>query len=151
MARNDAEQMDQPLCGLADVCADDVTTSVGVENGEVDIGIGIGGVEEAAEADGVGSFPDLENAVDVVEVVQEAAVLVPALPGADGAQDGKQRRQAGVDGFQVAAEEGAGAVQKGLERRWQWHGSNFLLMKFGLILNLNLWFELELVVGFMSK
>lgn len=49
-------------------------------------------MEEAAEGDGARGFPEVEDAVDVEEVLEEAAVLVPALAGAGGLQDCDQRR-----------------------------------------------------------
>lgn len=45
-------------------------------------------MEEAAEADGVWCFPNLENLVEVKEMIKEAAMLVPALTGSNRAQDG---------------------------------------------------------------
>lgn len=106
LARDDAEEVDEAFGGGADVVADGVAAGGGIEDGEVDVGVGVGGVEEAAEGDGVGGFPELENAVDIEEVVEEAAVLVPALAGTDGAEDGEEGGEVDVDGFELAAEEG---------------------------------------------
>lgn len=87
LAGDDAEDVDEALRGRADEGADVVARGGGVEDGEVDVGVGVGGVEEAAEGEGFGGGPEGEDAVDVGEVVEEAAVLVPALAGADGAED----------------------------------------------------------------
>lgn len=106
LARDDAEEVDEAFGGGADVVADCVAAGGGIEDGEVDVGVGVGGVEEAAEGDGVGGFPELENAVDIEEVVEEAAVLVPALARTDGAEDGEEGGEVDVDGFELAAEEG---------------------------------------------
>lgn len=43
-------------------------------------------------------------------MIEEAAVLVPALAGADGAEDGDEGRELLVDGFELTAEEGTGGV-----------------------------------------
>ena len=112
---DDAEEVDEALGFLADVSANDVAAGGRVEDGEVDVGVGVGGVEEAAEADGVGGPPELEDAVDVGEVVEEAAVLVPALAGAHGAEDGNEGREVAVDGVELVPEEGASGVQEVLE------------------------------------
>lgn len=112
---DDAEEVDEALGFLADVAANDVAAGGRVEDGEVDVGVGVGGVEEAAEADGVGDPPELEDAVDVGEVVEEAAVLVPALAGADRAEHGNEGREVAVDGVELAPEEGASGVQQVLE------------------------------------
>lgn len=77
--------MNEPLGSLADVITDSIPAGGRIEDGEINIGIGVSGVEESAEANGFLCFPELENSVDVDEVVEEAAVLVPALAGADGA------------------------------------------------------------------
>lgn len=115
LAGDDAEEVDEALGGVAHVAADGVAAGGGVEDGEVDIGVGVGGVEEAAEGDGVGGVPELEDAVDVDEVVEEAAVLVPALSGADGAEDGDKGGEVGVDGLELSAEERACGGEDGLE------------------------------------
>lgn len=99
LARDDAEEVDEALGGGADVGADNVAASGGVEDGEVDVGVGVGGVEEAAETDGVGGVPQLEDAVSVDEVVEEAAVLVPALSGAHRSEHGDKGREFWVHGF----------------------------------------------------
>lgn len=103
---DDAEQVNQALSFVADVGADDVAAGGGIEDGEVDVGVGVGRVEEAAEGDGGRGLPQVEDAVDVDEVVEEGAVLVPALAGADGAEDGHQRREVGVDSVELVPEEG---------------------------------------------
>lgn len=73
--------MDEVFGVVADVGANGVAASGGVEDGEVDVGVGIGGVEEAGEGDGGRGTPKVEDAVDVHQVVEEAAVLVPAFTG----------------------------------------------------------------------
>ena len=108
LARDDAEEVNQLLGVSTNVASDFVAAGGGVEDGEVDVRIGIGGVEEATEGDRIGGFPYLEDAVDVEEVIQEAAVLVPALSGADGAKHGHEGGEFGVDHFKLASEEGAG-------------------------------------------
>lgn len=85
---NNTEEMDQVFSCVADVAADSVAAGGRVEDGEVDVGVGVSGVEEAAEGDGIRGFPEFEDAVDVDEVVEEAAVFVPAFAGADGLEDG---------------------------------------------------------------
>lgn len=106
---NDAEEVNQPLCGGADVGANSVAADGrGWEYGEIDVGIGVGRVEEAAEADGVGGLPHLEYAVDAEEVVEEATVLVPALAGTRRAKHRHKAWQVLVNGFELAAQEGTG-------------------------------------------
>nr|GMD32770.1 AAA+ ATPase domain-containing protein [Ipomoea batatas] len=61
LAGNDAEEMNQALGGVSDVGAYGVAAGGGVEDGKVDVG---------------------------VRVFEETPVLMPALPGANGAQDG---------------------------------------------------------------
>lgn len=107
--------MDQALGRVADVAAHGVAAGGRIEDGEVDVGVGISGVEEAAKANRVLGFPELENFVDVDKVVEEAAVFVPALAGADGAEDGDEGGEFWVDGFEFTAEERTGGFQKGLE------------------------------------
>jgi hypothetical protein len=75
---------------MTNMGTNDVTTRGRIEYGEVDIGIGVSGVEEATEADGVWCFPNLENPIYVNKVVKEAAMFVPALTGPNGSQDGDQ-------------------------------------------------------------
>ena len=65
-------------------------------------------MEEATERDGVWSSPEVEDAVDVDEVVEEGAVFVPALAGANGGEEGDEGRELFVDGFELATEEGTG-------------------------------------------
>ncbi|THG13820.1 hypothetical protein TEA_014298 [Camellia sinensis var. sinensis] len=68
----------------------------GVEDGEADVGVGVGGVEEAAEGDGVRGCPELENAVDVNEMVEEAAVLaLVTMEGRLGSMDSSSPRRKG--------------------------------------------------------
>ncbi|KAK6931780.1 LOW QUALITY PROTEIN: hypothetical protein RJ641_003573, partial [Dillenia turbinata] len=80
LTRHDAEEVDKALGGIAHVTADDVSAGGGIEDGEIDVRVGVGGVEEAAEADGVWGFPELEDFVDVDEVIEEAAVLHSPAP-----------------------------------------------------------------------
>nr|GME05115.1 hypothetical protein PanWU01x14_097090 [Ipomoea batatas] len=61
LAGNDAEEVNQALGGVSDVGAYGVAAGGGVEDGKVDVG---------------------------VRVFEETPVLMPALPGANGAQDG---------------------------------------------------------------
>ncbi|KAG9441996.1 hypothetical protein H6P81_017850 [Aristolochia fimbriata] len=97
VAGDDAEEVGEVLGVGADVPADGVAAGGGgVEDGEVDVGVGVGGVEEAAEGDGVGGAPQLEDTVDAKEVVEEAAVLVGALSGAQRTEDSNQGRETRV-------------------------------------------------------
>ena len=50
VARDDAEDVHEPLGGGADDGADAGAADVGLEDGEVDVGVGVGGVGEAAAA-----------------------------------------------------------------------------------------------------
>lgn len=111
LAGDHAEHVDEPLGLGADVAADVLAAGGGgVEDGEVDVGVGVGGVEEAAEGDGGRGVPEGQDAVDVEEVVEEGAVLVPALVGADGAEEGDEGGKVRVDGREVAGEERAGGL-----------------------------------------
>ncbi|PON68152.1 hypothetical protein PanWU01x14_097120, partial [Parasponia andersonii] len=83
LPRDNTEQVDQPLGGFTDVSRNDVAPGGGVENGEVDIGVDVGRVEEAKKANRVLGSPWLEDSVDVEEVVEEGTVPVPALAGAN--------------------------------------------------------------------
>ena len=121
VARGDAEEVHEPLGGGPDDAADAGAADVGLEDGEVDVGVGVGGVEEAAAGDGVGRAPEAKDPVDVEEVGEEGAVLVVALAGAGGHEDGDERGELGVDGREVAAEERARGGEDRLERvvrRW---------------------------------
>ena len=93
---DDAQHVDKALRFLADVATND----------EVDARVGVGGVEEAVEADKVGGSPKLEDAVDVDEVVKEAAMLVPALIGVHKAEKGEKGREVVVDRAKFTLEEG---------------------------------------------
>ena len=81
-----------------------------IKNGEIDIRIGVSRVEETTKADRFRCFPDLEDAVHIKKVLEEAAMFVPALAGADGAEDGDEGRQLLVDAFEFAAEEGTSRI-----------------------------------------
>lgn len=105
LPRDDTEQMNQSLRSLADMASNNITASGRIENGEIDIGIGIRRVEETAQTHRLLRFPDFENTVDIDEVIEEGAVLVPALAGADGAEDGDERRKVRVYLFELAAKE----------------------------------------------
>ncbi|KAK2966981.1 hypothetical protein RJ640_009665 [Escallonia rubra] len=115
LAGYSTEQVDQTLGRITHMAPNSVPAGGRVEDGKVDVGVRISGVKEATKADRVLRLPELEDAVDVDEVVEEAAVLVPALACADGSEDGDQGRQALVDGFELSAEEGTGGFQEGLE------------------------------------
>ena len=88
LARDDAEEVDEPLGFVPNDGGDTGAADVGLEYGEVDVGVGVGGVVEAAPAHGVGGRPEVEDPVDLEEVGEEGAVLVPALARACGAQHG---------------------------------------------------------------
>lgn len=70
---------------------------------------------ETAEADGIWGPPDHEDPVDGNEVVDEAAELVPALPGTGRTEDSHKGGQPGVDQLEISAEEGPCRFQKALE------------------------------------
>ena len=63
--------------------ADGVAGGGGVEDGEVDVGVGVCGVKEAAAAYRFVGLPELENSVDVDQMFEETPILVPALACAD--------------------------------------------------------------------
>ncbi|PON87740.1 hypothetical protein TorRG33x02_164350 [Trema orientale] len=50
LPRDNTKQVDQPLGGFTHVSLNDVAPRGGVEDGEVDIGVGVGRVEEAKKA-----------------------------------------------------------------------------------------------------
>lgn len=108
---DDTEEVNEALGRFTHVGANRVTAGGRIENGEIDVGVRVGGVEKAAEADGVGGIPELEDTVDVEEVIKEAAVLMPALTGSDGAEYGDEVGEVDVYGLELAAEEGPGGVQ----------------------------------------
>ena len=85
-----------------------VTASRGIEDGEIDIGIGVGRVEKATKANRVRGFPEFENLIDIDEVIEKAAVFVPALAGAYRTQDGDKGRKISVDRFELSPEERTG-------------------------------------------
>lgn len=107
LTRHDTKEMDKALGYGANMAANDVAAGGGVEDGEVDVGVGVGGVEEATKRDGERGVPEVEDAEDVDEVLKEGAVFVPTLAGADGAEDGDEGREVGVDGGEVIAKERA--------------------------------------------
>uniref|UniRef100_A0A0E0CTF6 DUF834 domain-containing protein n=1 Tax=Oryza meridionalis TaxID=40149 RepID=A0A0E0CTF6_9ORYZ len=123
VARDDAEEVDEALGGGADDGAHVVAADVGFEDGEVDVGVGVGGVVEAAARHGVGGAPEAEDAVDVEEVGEEGAVLVPALAGAGGPQHGGQLGERRVHLLLLTAQEGARRVQRGGEVRRRRHNT----------------------------
>lgn len=106
LAWNHAEEMDEVFGSVADVVADGVSGGGGIENGEIDVGVGVGRVEEGAEADGFLGLPELVNPVHVHQMVQEAAMLVPALAGPHRPEKRYEGRQLWVDGFKLTPEEG---------------------------------------------
>ncbi|PON68149.1 hypothetical protein PanWU01x14_097090 [Parasponia andersonii] len=57
LPRDNTEQVDQPLGGFPDVSRNDVASRGGVEDGKVDIGVGVGRVEEAEETNRVLGSP----------------------------------------------------------------------------------------------
>lgn len=79
LSGDNAEQVNQAFRSLPDMGANDFAACGRIKDGKIDIGIGISGVKEAAEADRVRGLPYLENAVDVNQVFEKGAVLVPAL------------------------------------------------------------------------
>ena len=89
------------------MATNDVTARIGIKDSKIDIRIGISRMEEAAKTDRIRGLPNLENAIDVNQVIKKAAVLVPTLAGANGTQDGNQRREIGVDVLELSAKERA--------------------------------------------
>ncbi|KAK3003488.1 hypothetical protein RJ639_018819 [Escallonia herrerae] len=87
---DNTEQVDQTLGRIAHMAPNSVPAGGRVEDGKVNVGVRISGVKEATKADRVLRLPELEDAVGVDEVVEEAAVLVPALACADGSEEGDQ-------------------------------------------------------------
>ena len=67
-------------------------------------------MEEITTADRFRCFPDLEDAVHVKKVLEETAMFVPALAGANRAEAGDEGRQLLVDAFEFAAEEGTSRI-----------------------------------------
>ena len=65
LPRDDTKQMYELLGRIAHVGPDGVAASGGVEDGEIDIGIGVCRVEEAAETYRFLGLPELENLVHV--------------------------------------------------------------------------------------
>ena len=111
---DDAEEVDEALGVGADDAPHLGAAGVGLEDGEVDVGVGVGGVEEAAARHGVGRAPQAEDPVHVLQVRQERAVLVVALAGARRAQHRHQGWQLRVlRRTQLATEEGTSGVKQG--------------------------------------
>ena len=106
VARDDAEEVDEALGGGADDGAHVVAADVGFEDGEVDVGVGVGGVVEAAARDGVGGAPEAEDAVDVEEVGEEGAVLARQQRLRHGRQRSERIVPAGAGALQGAEAEG---------------------------------------------
>lgn len=99
MTRDDAEEMDETLDGGSEERGESCAgRGGGREYGEVDVGVGVGGVEEAGERErgrGRGRGPEREDAVDGEEVGEEGGVFVPAVGGAgrdEGGDEGWERR-----------------------------------------------------------
>lgn len=107
---DNTEQMNQTLGFVANMRANGFTAGGGIEDGEVNVGIGVSRVEETAEGHRIWGFPEMEDAEDVDEVLEESAVFVPALAGADRAKDGDKRRQVGINSVELIAEEGTSRV-----------------------------------------
>lgn len=106
LSRNNTKQVDQTFGFFANVSTNNFTTGRRVKDGEVNVRIGVSGVEKAAEADRVRCFPELENTEYVDEVVEEASVFVPTLACTDRAENGDKGREVVVDGLELATEEG---------------------------------------------
>lgn len=105
---DDAEEVDEALGFISDISSDGVTAGGGIKDGEVDIGVGISRVKEAAKADSITNTPEFENTINVNKVIKEASVFMPTLPCAYRAEDSHQGREFGVDVFKLAAEEWSG-------------------------------------------
>lgn len=97
LARDDAEHVHKLLGFVTDEATQDAAVDVGREDGEVDVRVGVGGVEEAEEGDRVGRPPELENPVRVQQVREERPVLVPALARSARLQDFQKPWQARVN------------------------------------------------------
>lgn len=65
-------------------------------------------MEKATKANRGRGFPEFENLIDIDEVIEKAAMFVPALAGAHRAQDGDKGGEISVDGFELSAEERTG-------------------------------------------
>lgn len=65
---DDAEKVHEPLRLGADERGNVGTGGVGIEDGEIDVGVGICGVEEAAECDVIRCGPKFEDTVNLDEV-----------------------------------------------------------------------------------
>lgn len=83
LSRDDAKEMDKRLGQMTHIRSDSVTAGGRIEDCQIDIRIGIGGVEEAAKTDRFRAAPKFKDAVDIDEVIKECAVFMPAFTGAD--------------------------------------------------------------------
>ena len=81
LAVDDAELVDEVLCVIADLAGQERPVFLGVVKVHADKGVGVGRVEEPEAADCLRLVPDAEGLPDVVEVREEAPVLVPDLGG----------------------------------------------------------------------
>jgi len=116
VSRHDTKDVHQLLGFIPDESPEDAPVDIRGEDGQVDVGVGVGRVGEAAQGDDVGAAPELEDVVGVEEVLVEGAVLVPALPGGARLEDLEEAGEAGVDGGVVAAEVGAALEEFGGQR-----------------------------------
>jgi hypothetical protein len=128
LPRDDAEEVDQPLGLGAHDGGDVVAAGAGVEDGEVHVRVGVGGVVQPAPRHRVRRAPRPQDAVHVQEVRQEGAVLVPALAGARGAKDGGELGQSRVGLLLLAAKERPGCGQQFVQRLVGRHGCKDLLL-----------------------
>lgn len=104
LARDDAEDVHELLGFVTDEATEDAAVDVGREDGEIDVGVRVGGVEEAEEGHRVGRAPELEDLVDVEQVLVESPVLVPALARSARLQDFQQPREARVDRLVITSQ-----------------------------------------------
>lgn len=68
---------------MTHIRSDRISTGGRIEDCEIDIRIGVGGVEEAAKTDRFRAAPKFKDAVDIDEVIKECAVFMPAFTGAN--------------------------------------------------------------------
>lgn len=68
LAVDDTEEVHEPLRLGADERRNVGTGGVWIEDGEIDVGIGVCGVEEAAECDMIRRGPEFEDTVNLDEV-----------------------------------------------------------------------------------
>lgn len=72
-------------------------------------------MKETAAGYRVWGSPELEDAVDVDEMAEEAAILVPAFACTDGTEEGNKARKGGIDNVKLRAEEREGNIKNGEE------------------------------------